>query len=321
MTRRHPREPDHGGMSVLVTGGSGLIGGYVVDALADRGQEVVIYDGRPPTSEDPRVRLALGELFDLPRLLHVLREEGVEQIVHAADVAHPLVSVQMPVATVVSNVEGTLHLLEAARLGDVRGRIVLLSSNVVYGDNAGPIDESSPLRPRTPYAVTKVTGEQLGDVYTRLYELDVIALRLGETYGPNLPLPALLWALVTASFTGQRFRAPSGAEQTLHLTHGEDVSRGVLAALDAPQPKQRVYNITGGESYSLSDVVALIRDRFPDSCIEVGPGHLPEFDRQGSLDIRAADRELGYRPRWGLARGIDDYAEWFSAQNGAMGAA
>lgn len=304
-------------MSVLVTGGSGPIGRYVVDALVDRGEDVIVYDGLQPRGDTTRVHVALGELFDLPRLLRVLRQHDVERIVHASDLAQPRVSVEMPVATVVANVEGTLHLLEAARLGGIEGRIVLLSSNAVYGHNDGPIDEASPLQPRTPYAVTKVTAEHLGRVYTCLYGLDVIAVRVGDAYGPHLKLPALLRALLTAAIMGDRFRATAGAEQPFHLTHGEDISRGVLAALDAVSPRQRVYNITGGESHSLADVAALVRARFPQSRIEVGPGHLPEFDRQGAVDIGAADRELGYRPRWGLARGLDDYAEWMLAHDGA----
>ena len=124
--------------------------------------------------------MLVGGLFDLPRLVHVLREHGVHRIVHTADASDPRLSIEMPVATVAANVEGVLHLLEAARLADVRGRIVLLSSTAVYGDNDDPLDESSPLRPRTPHAVTKVTAEQLGLVYADLYGLDVVVLSNSE---------------------------------------------------------------------------------------------------------------------------------------------
>lgn len=304
-------------MKVLVTGGDSFIGLYVVAALADRGEQVISYDRSPSGSQDDRVETALGELFDLPRLLHVIREHAVGRIVHAAGLSHPRTSVEMPPATAAATVASTLHLLEAARLTGLKGRVVLFSSNVVYGDNDTPIDESSPVRPRTPYAVAKVTTELLGGVYTELYGLDVVALRLGEPYGPGLTHPTMFRVLMTAAATAKPFRAPAGADQTVHLIHGEDVSRAVLAALDTREPKQRVYNITGGESHSLSQVAALIRGRFPDSRIDLGPGHLPELERQGAIDIRAADHELGYRPRWGLARGIDDFAEWILAQRDA----
>jgi UDP-glucose 4-epimerase len=296
------------GKTVLVTGASGLVGRYIVDALADRGEQVVGYNDTRATGANEPMETVLGEMFDLPRLLHVMREHEVQRLVHAAD---------MSVATVIANVEGVLHLLEAARLAGIEGRIVLLSSSAVYGNNDGPIDEFSPLRPRTAYAVTKVTAEQLGAVYSNLYGLDVVALRIAEAYGRELALPSVLRALIRSAVNGEVFRSSVGADHTFHLVHGEDIYRAVLASLDATNPSQRIYNITGGERHSLAQIVALIHNLFPESRIEVGPGQLPALDRQGPLDIRAADRDLGYRPIWGLARGLDDYVEWLLAEREA----
>jgi UDP-glucose 4-epimerase len=301
---------------MLVTGSSGPLGRYILDALADQGAHVV-GDGHTPSSGVEPGQTPVGPTIDLPWLLHVMREHRVERLVHAAEVADPCLSLEIPVTTVTANVENVLHLLEAVRLMGIGGRIVLLSSTTVYGDNPGRIDESSPLRPRTPYAVTKVTGEQLGKTYADLYDLDVVVLRLGEVYGPALSAPSVLRALLLSAVNGETFSSPTGAAHTFHLTHGEDISRAVLLALAASEPAQRVYNITGGERHSLAQIAALIRSRFPQSRIEIGPGPLPGFDRQGPVDIRAADRELGYRPLWGLARGLDDYAEWFLAEREA----
>ena len=302
---------------MLVTGGSGLVGRYIVEALADHGEQVVGYRNTRARGANQATEIALSEMFDLAQLLHVMREHNVQRLVHAADMSDPRSSIEMPVATDIANVEGVLHLLEAARLAGIGGRIVLLSSSAVYGDNEGPIDESSPLRPRTPYAVTKVTGEQLGTVYSDLYGLDVVTLRLGEAYGPELALPSILEAVIESAINGEVFHSHAGADHTFHLIHGEDICRAVLASLGATNPSQRIYNITGGARHSLGEIVALIHDRFPASRIEVGPGHLPALDRQGPLDIRAADRELGYRPLWGLARGLDDYVEWLLAEREA----
>lgn len=290
--------------TVLVTGGRSPLGRYIGDALSDRGEHVVGAD-------------ALGEPRDLPDLLSAIRQHGVRDVVHAAELSDPAVSIELPVATVLETVESSLHLLEAARLAEVEGRIVLLSSSAVYGDNKCPIQESAPLRPRTPFAVAKATGEHLGAVYAEAYGLDVVVLRLGEPFGPGLALPSTIGRLVRAALNGDPFRSATGADQTFHLTHGDDISRAVLAALRAPNPSQRVYNVTGGERHSLAQIAGLVRERFPRSRIDLGPGQLPGHDRQGPLDIRAADRELGYRPLWGLARGLDDLAEWLLAQREA----
>ena len=299
--------------TVLVTGGGTPIGRYIVDVLADLGENVVRYtDTQSVTRYSLGAEAPVGQLFDLPRLLHVMREHDVQRVVHAADLSDPRISVDMPLATVLASVESVLHLLEAARLAGIDGRIVLLSSIAVYGHNP-EIDESSPLRPRTPYAVTKVTGEQLGSIYTDLYGLDVVSLRVGEPYGPEIAPPTALRAVMRSALDIEAFRSAVGADHVFHLTHGEDISRAVVAALRASDPIGRTYNVTGGEGHSLAQVVELIRDRFPDSRIDLGPGPLPELDLQGTVDIRAADRELGYRPIWGLARGLDDYAEWLLA--------
>jgi UDP-glucose 4-epimerase len=317
-TRHDGGDGEAVGKTVLVTGGSGLVGRYIVEALADHGEHVVGYTDTRATEPDQPTETALGEMFDLPRLLHVMREHDVQRLVHAADISDPRSSIAMPVATVIANVEGLLRLLEAARLAGIEGRIVLLSSSAVYGNNAGPIDECSPLRPRTPYAVTKVAGEQLGAVYADLYGLDIVALRIGEAFGPELELPSVLQAVLRSAVNGEVFRSAVGGDHTFHLTHGEDICRAVMASLGATNPSRRIYNITGGERHSLGQIVALIHNRFPQSRIEVGPGQLPALDRQGPLDIRAADRELGYRPLWGLARGLDDYVEWLLAEREAV---
>lgn len=294
------------------------MGRYVVDALADSGERVLGFTEMLLPTVSERTDTALCHLFDLPRMLHGLREHGVDRVVHAADAADPGLSIAMPVATVVSNLEGTLHLLEAARLAGIPGRIVLLSSISVYGHNSGPIDELTPPRPRTPYAVAKLTGEHLGATYSDLYGLDVVVLRMGELFGPELVPPAGLATAVRAAARGEVHRAPVGHDQTFHLTHGEDAARAILAALAARNPKRRVYNITGGETQTFGRIAALLRDRFPKSRIDAEPGRrLLELDRQASVDISAADRELGYRPLWGLARGLDDYVEWLLAQREA----
>jgi nucleoside-diphosphate-sugar epimerase len=108
-------------------------------------------------------------------------------------------------------------------------------------------------------------------------------------------------------------RRPRRRHHPCHPIHVDDVARAVVAALDTPPPARRVFVVTGGERVPLGRVVALVRDRIPEADIQLGPGTLSALDRQGSVDITAADRELGYRPRHGLARGIDDYCAWREA--------
>jgi nucleoside-diphosphate-sugar epimerase len=285
-------------MSTLVTGGAGFIGRHVVDRLHGSRERVV-------------------EPFDPGRLAATIAEGDLRGIVHAAGMSDPLLSIGMPAATVVAGAIETVHLLEAVRLAGFDGRIVLLSSTAVYGHNDEAVDERSPLRPRTPYAVAKAFSDLLGQLYSRRYGLDIVSLRVSDAYGPGRVPPGTFRDIVEAALARRPLRLAAGADHPCHPVHVEDVARAVLAALDAPNPTGRIYDITGGERVTLGHVVALVRDRVPDADIELGPGSLAELDRQGPVAITAADRELGYRPRWGLARGIDDYCTWRESSEGA----
>lgn len=272
-------------MSVLVTGAGGFLGRYVADRLGDAGERVVDGDRE----------------LDLSCLATTITEHDVRGIVHAAGVADGDLSVGMPVMTVTTNAIGTLHLLEAARLARFRGRVVLLSSMGVYGDGEAPA-----LRPSTPLAATKAFGDLLGQVYAARYGLDVVSLRLSDVYGPGRRLPRVLEEIIEAASAGR----PVRVDRPERLLHAEDAARAVIAALNAPSPAARVYDIAG-ELVLPDQVAAIVRDRTPGAAAAATAVRPPARD---DVRVTPADRELGYRPRWGLARGIDDFCEWRAAE-------
>ena len=193
-------------------------------------------------------------------------------------------------------------------------RIVNFSSECAYGHQ--PLDtvvtEAATPAPNTPYAVTKVTTEHLGRVYTDLYGLDVVSLRVSEVYGPGLRMPEVLKDMLNAAIHGEAFTMPEGAEHRFHFVHVQDVAAAALLAATAAQPKQPVYNISGGRQVTLGELAALITSRYPQAHIALGPGFWTGWDRQGPWDISAATRDLGYVPQWTLERGLADYADWLS---------
>jgi nucleoside-diphosphate-sugar epimerase len=292
----------------MVTGGLGYCGRHIVRALADRGERVVSYNRDYYEAPDGAVTLIQGELYDLPRMLKAIEDHGVNRIVHTAAMSHPDLSVEFPIATFHANVDGTVHLFEAARLARVK-RIVYFSSETVYGHIDGVVAEDAPLHPTTPYGVTKVTGELLADVYNRLYEMDIISLRFSEVYGPGNKMPTALRDMLLAAVHGRPFRMGDGGEHRFQFIHVEDVARATLCALDSGPPATRVFNISGGSQVALSDAVDVVRAAVPGADIEVGPG-LWHLDRQGEWDISAAERELGYQPQITLEAGISSYAQW-----------
>jgi UDP-glucose 4-epimerase len=295
--------------AVLVTGGLGFTGRHIVRLLADSGHPVVSYNRDYAESELPSVRAVQGELYDIPRLLSVIREHKVTSIVHTAAMSHPTLSLDFPIATFAANVEGTVAIYEAARLSGVQ-RIVNFSSETVYGRIDGAVSEKSPVNPSTPYAVTKVTTELLGDVYRQRFGIGVVSLRIAEVYGPGNKMPEILTDMLRALSKTNRFELDHGSDHYFNFIFTEDVARAALAAVQASGPfSGSVFNISSDEYWRLADVVELIKDCvFPGCSIRVGAGLMPDLDLQGPFDVTAARQELGFSPSYGLKMGLQSYA-------------
>jgi UDP-glucose 4-epimerase len=293
--------------TVLVTGGLGYIGRHIVQQLVDRGDRVVSYD-RDYAADSDSVEHAQGELFDLPRLSAVLRTAAVDSIIHTAAMSHPTLSVDFPITTVAANVNGTMGVFEAARLAGVP-RIVNFSSECAYGNVDGPVPEDAPRHPTTPYGVTKVAGELMGDVYNDLYGMRIVSLRPTEVYGPGNRMPQYIFALIRGCLGGTGYRLDRGGDHRFHFVRVEDVAAAALCALDAASPARSTYNVTGGSQIPFTQAADIVRSAIPGAAIELGPGVL-EFDQMGLMDISAAARDLGYVPAWPVERGIPDYVDW-----------
>jgi len=300
-------------MSTMVTGGLGYVGRHLVARLVRDGERVVSFNRDFADSPDPNVTCVQGELFDVPRLVRTFEEHGVERIVHTAAMSHPELSIDFPVTTFAANVDGTVHLLEAARLAGVR-RVVNFSSHCSYGHiDADPIPEDAPLHPNTPYGVTKVATELMGSVYRRLYGLEVVSLRVSEVYGPGNRMHTVLTDMLRAALDGEPYALAEGGDQLVEYIHVEDAADAGIAAATVAGLRQDVYNITGDRQVSIAQAADVVRALVPDARIEIGPGPIPTLDRQGRQDITAAGRDLGYRPRWSLEDGVRAYADWLRA--------
>jgi nucleoside-diphosphate-sugar epimerase len=294
--------------AVLVTGGLGYVGRHLVSAVAERGDRVVSYNRDYAEGSPSGVEFVQGELYDIPRLVDTLSRHEVDRVIHTAAMSHPDLSIDLPITTFTANVDGTLHVLEAARMAGVK-RVVNFSSECAYGNVDGTVTEDSPLDPTTPYGVTKVTTELLGRVYTNLYGLDVISLRVTEIYGPGNKMPEILRDIIRPVVDGEPFTMGTGGDHGFHFVHVQDVARAAILAAGCARRERSIFNITGGSQVTLSQAGEMIRDLIPGARIEIGPGYW-HLDRQGPWDITAAARDLGYKPEQPLERGLPAYVEW-----------
>jgi len=303
------RAPD--GQRALVTGAAGFIGSRLVEALLEMGLEVVGLDNfsnyyDPGLKQaniaasrgNPRFRLVTGDLtrVSLDRLL-----DGVDVVFHLA--GQPGVRGSwgrgFP-AYVQENLLATQHLLEALARRPVP--TVMASTSSVYGDiGGGQVAEDAPLRPVSPYGMTKAAAEQLIDVYRRDRGVRVVCLRYFTVYGPRQRPDMAFQRFIGALEGGQLLRIFGSGEQTRDFTFVDDVVAATIAAAGAPS---LVYNVGGGTPASVNEVVDLLQRLTGRQGMVIR-----EDSARGDVFRTWADTsrlrdELGWRPQAALADGL-----------------
>lgn len=295
---------------ILITGGRGFVGKWIVRRLVEQGQPVVTYD-RDPWPDEPGVRSIHGELVDVMYLMRVLEEHEVDAVIHTAAISSPDPGANMPTATLIANAIGTANVLEASRAAAVR-RVVNFSSSSIYGWHPEPVDEGTAPAPVAAYGVSKVAAEGLTKVFRENHGQDVLALRVCWVYGTGLRTPQeYVGQMIDAAVNDRPFALPSGAEHPLPLVAVGDVAEAAILAARAESVGQYVYNVAGPDWKTLGEVAEQVRAAVPGASIELGPGYLPLDElgdhRLGEVDISAARRDFGYQPSLDSTRGIENY--------------
>jgi UDP-glucose 4-epimerase len=304
-------------MRVLVTGGAGFIGSHIVDALVAEDHDVAVLDDLDTgfrENVNARARLVVGSVADEDLVRDSM--QGCDLVFHQAAHKAVLRSVERPLITDTVNTHGTLVILKAALDAGV-GRVVHASSSSVYGGaETLPTTEAEPVNPRSPYAVSKLAAEHYCRVFNDLYGLETVALRYFNVYGarqrPDATYAAVIPLFVDALLGGRDPVVHGDGLQSRDFTHISDVVEANLAAARAPAERcaGRVYNIAGGESCTLLDVLRILGDLLgvvPNpQFTEPRPGDV----RHSRADASAAARDLGFRTRVGLADGLARTVDW-----------
>lgn len=314
--------------TVLVTGGTGVIGAWVTRQLVEQGIKVVTYSRHldPTLVKDilGRFDSVLGDIGDLPQLLRTIKQYKVERIIHLSATL-PEQAEANPREGFRINAEGTLNILEVARLMEVK-RVVCTSSKAVYDVTRGeyghptykPMDEDYPRIPNTVYGTTKVFMENIGLDFNRIYGLDFVALRFSSPYGPGRlarhGLVAITSRLIESAMLEQPLAIPKGGEQKDDFIYLRDVANGIVLACFAEKLEHRILNIGTGKGETLPHMIEVVSKVLGRKApITIGPGL--DFmgrtltQRYSVFNIERARRELGYAPRYDLEAGVRDYIE------------
>lgn len=312
--------------SVLVTGGAGFIGSHLLDRLVEGGGRAVCLDNfddlySPQVKRaniadalaSGRVELVEGDIRDAELCRSLLARDDVRAVVHLAARAGVRPSIEQPALYQQVNCEGTVNLLEAARLADGVEKFIFGSSSSVYGINSKvPFSEDDPIaQPISPYAATKRAGELLCHVYHHLYGLPVVCLRFFTVYGPRQRPDLAIHKFTRLIANGEPIPVYGDGTSRRDYTYYSDVVDGIMAALEAPLDFE-IINLGNSEPVELHRLIELIEEclgrearieRLPDQ-----PGDVPVT----YADISKARRLLGYEPRFPIGQGIADFVEWFS---------
>jgi UDP-glucose 4-epimerase len=304
----------------LVTGGVGFIGSTIVEALLEKGETVRVIDdfssGRRQNIEGMlgRFELIEGSIVDPETVARAMK--SVEIVFHEAAVPSVPRSVAHPQPSMLVGVQGTTVVLDVARHSGVK-RVVYAGSSAVYGDAPTlPRVETIPPSPLSPYAVSKLAGEDLMRVFARLYGIETLSLRYFNVFGPRQdPMREYASAVPTFILSAIQKKRPvvfGDGEQTRDFCYvGNVVDANLLAAASSNKLTGQVLNIGSGERTSLNELLTRIGEL-------AGAPLEPEYrpmragDMRDSLADTTAARELiGYRPRVDLREGLRRMYEAF----------
>lgn len=309
---------------VLVIGGTGVIGHFVLRALLARSIHPVVLTvtGRTDFVGDilDRIELVRGDVIDRPGVEAVVRQYRVGAIAHLGAILHQVTERDPPTAARVA-VEGAANVLEAARVVGVR-RVVFASSKAVYGPVTGrhahpyyePLTEDLPPSPASVYGITKYAAEMLGRWYAANHGLEFAALRFGSTVGPGKLMrhgsTSVHSRILEYAMAGLPVAVEKGGEAVTDTVWNGDVGEAIASALLTPRLSHDVYNIGTGRGVTLHEFAAAVRRAFPAADIRIGPGEAylrPDSTGHCILDVSRAAADLGCRPDADLDRMVHGY--------------
>lgn len=305
----------------LVTGGAGFIGSHLSSALVARGHRVRVVDNLITGFErnlQPGVEFTHGDLAEAAVANAAV--QGVDYVLHQAAIPSVPRSVKSPRESHRANVDGMLNILLAARDAGVK-RVVFAGSSSVYGDQPTlPKREDMPTKPMTPYALQKLVSEQYGQIFTRLYGLEVVTTRYFNVFGPrqdpSSPYSGVISLFIKALLEGSRPVIYGDGGQTRDFTFVTNVVDGVLRAAEAPAVGGEVFNVATGGRVSLNELLATLK-KIVGSDVEPAyqEGRMGDV-RDSQADITKAERLLGYRPAVMLEEGLRQTVAWFETASG-----
>ena len=290
---------------IIITGAAGFIGSHLVDALIEKGNDIIVLDnfstGRPQNLKHVADNLQLIECDISKPGDWQNKFKNVKKVFHLAALADIVPSIENPDSYYQSNVNGTFNVLEACRKHNVK-KIVYSASSSCYGiPDEYPTKETAEIRPQYPYALTKNLGEQLIMHWCQLYEISAVSLRFFNVYGPRSRTSgtygAVFGVFLAQKLAGKPYTIVGDGKQTRDFTFVSDIVAAIVAAAESDVSGE-IINIGSDNTYSVNRLVELLGGDVV---------HIPKRPGEPDCtwaDISKARKLLNWQPKVGLEEGV-----------------
>lgn len=309
-------------MKILITGGAGFIGSHVGGHLTSKGHHITVLDDfndfyEPALKRSnieqrlPDATVIEGDIRD-KEAVAIAFSGGVDAVIHLAARAGVRPSIYDPELYISTNIQGTYNLLEASKVHGVKD-FLFGSSSSVYGINEKtPFAEDDLIQSTiSPYAMTKLAGEQLCSNFSKLYDMRCICLRFFTVYGPRQRPDLAIRKFTDLISQGKPVEMFGDGSTERDYTYIDDIVSGVVAALDYRERQFDIFNLGESETTKLRDLISHIGNavgREPEILnLPDQPGDVPRT----YADISKSRRLLGYNPTTKVEDGIPKFVEWY----------
>ncbi len=309
---------------VLVTGGAGFIGSNIAIQLVKDGYQVTILDDLSTgylknldTIKD-KINFIQGSITDYDLLNKIM--PGIDFVLHQAALPSVPRSIDSPVDSHDNNATGIINILDAARLAKVK-RVVFASSSAVYGDSSEKYkSEDLTTNPLSPYAVTKLVGEEYCRVFAELYDIETVCLRYFNVFGPQQDpvsdYAAVIPLFIKAILEDQQPTIFGDGTQSRDFTYvSNNVQANILAMHSDKVGKGETINIACGQAFSLLDLVAGINKALGKDIKPILSNPRPGDIKHSLADISKAKKLLNYKTDIDFVQGLKFTIDWMKKQS------
>ncbi|MFA5125810.1 MAG: NAD-dependent epimerase/dehydratase family protein [archaeon] len=307
-------------MKILVTGGCGFIGSHIVDKLIDKNYETIVIDNLSTGKKErlnQKARLIVADITNGTEMQRVFEKEKPGMVIHTAAQVMLRKSIEEPVFDAMTNIIGTINVLEECKKSKVKKIIYTSTGGARYGNPEYlPVNENHKINPSSPYGISKHSAEHYVKAYSDLYGFDYLIFCFGNVYGPRDDPKC---KRVTAIFSEQMINGEQpviygDGNQTRDFLYVLDLAEFIVNSIEK-KPLHKLFNLANGEQVSVNYIFEELKK------ISNYNGEAKHVDsikgevRDIVLDTKLAQKELEWKPKTSMEKGLRETFEWLKNNN------